>query len=158
MIISLHERTEAHVRTYFQRTQDVEIRAMLPSAAETVEDALAMFHRAQEPDASSFGRTVYADGVYVGDVWCYGIQHEETPHAMLSYCIFDKACWGRGVATEAVRLFLAEARARYAVDSVGAFAYADNAASLRVLEKNGFGCVEKIEEDGRLSEYWERVF
>lgn len=158
MIISLHERTEAHVRTYFQRTQDVEIRAMLPSAAETVEDALAMFHRAQEPDASSFGRTVYADGVYVGDVWCYGIQHEETSHAMLSYCIFDKTCWGRGVATEAVRLFLAEARARYAVDSVGAFAYADNAASLRVLEKNGFGCVEKVEEDGRLSEYWERVF
>ena len=52
MIISLHERTEAHVRTYFQRTQDVEIRAMLPSAAETVEDALAMFRRAQEPGAS----------------------------------------------------------------------------------------------------------
>lgn len=158
MIISLHERTEAHVRTYFQRTQDVEIRAMLPSAAETVEDALAMFRRAQEPGASSFGRTVYADGVYVGDVWCYGIQHEETPHAMLSYCIFDKTCWGGGVATEAVRLFLAEVRVRYTVDSVGAFAYADNAASLRVLEKNGFGCVEKVEEDGRLSEYWERVF
>lgn len=158
MIISLHERTEAHVRTYFQRTQDVEIRAMLPSAAETVEDALAMFRRAQEPGASSFGRTVYADGVYVGDVWCYGIQHEETPHAMLSYCIFDKTCWGRGVATEAVRLFLAEVRVRYTVDSVGVFAYADNAASLRVLEKNGFGRVEKVEEDGRLSEYWERVF
>lgn len=156
MIISLHARTEAHVRTYFQRTQNVEIKAMLPSSAETVEDALAMFHRAQEPGASSFGRTVYADGVYVGDVWCYGIQQEEAPNAMLSYCLFDKACWGKGIATEAVRLFLAEIKARYAVNSVGAFAYADNAASLRVLEKNGFKCMEEFEEENRRSAYWEK--
>lgn len=157
MIISLHERTEAHVRTYFQRTQDAEIRAMLPSAAETVEDALAMFRRTQEPGADSFGCTVYADGAYVGDVWCYGIQRDETPNAMLSYCVFDKAYWGRGVATEAVRLFLAEAKARYALTSVGAFAYADNAASLRVLEKNDFRCVEAFDEDGRKSLYCERM-
>ena len=155
MIVSLHQRTEAHVRTYFQRTQDVEIKEMLPSSAETVEDALAMFRHTQEPGADSFGRTVYADGVYVGDVWCYGIQQEEAPNAMLSYCLFDKACWGKGIATEAVRLFLAEIKARYAVNSVGAFAYADNAASLRVLEKNGFVCVEEFEEDGRRSGYWE---
>ena len=155
MIVSLHQRTEAHVRTYFQRTQDVEIKEMLPSSAETVEDALAMFRHTQEPGADSFGRTVYADGVYVGDVWCYDIQQEEAPNAMLSYCLFDKACWGKGIATEAVRLFLAEIKARYAVNSVGAFAYADNAASLRVLEKNGFVCVEEFEEDGRRSGYWE---
>lgn len=158
MIISLHERTEAHVCTYFQHTQDAEITAMLPSSAETVEDALAMFRRTQEPGASSFGRTIYADGVYVGDVWCYAIQQEETPNAMLSYCIFDKNCWGRGVATEAVRLFLAEVKARYGLRRVGAFAYADNAASLRVLEKNGFRCVEEFEEEGCRSAYWEREF
>ena len=156
MVISLHERTQAHVRVYFQATQDEQIRQMLPSAAETVEDALAMFHQSQQPGAASFGRTIYADGRYVGDVWCYGIQHEEEPDAMLSYCIFDKALWGKGVATEAVRLFMAEAGERFGLRSMGAFAYAENAASLRVLEKNGFRQVEAFEEDGRLSAYWEK--
>lgn len=156
MIISLHERTEAHVRVYFRRTQDREIRQMLPSAAHSEEAALAMFRRTLEEQADSYGRIICVDGEYVGDVWCYGIQHEETPHAMLSYCIFDKARWGQGVATEAVRLFLAQAGARFGLESVGAFAYADNAASLRVLEKNGFRCVEQFTEEGRLSAYWEK--
>ena len=156
MVISLHERTQAHVREYFQATQDEQIRQMLPSSAETVEEALAMFRQAQEPGASSFGRTIYADGRYVGDVWCYGIQHEEAPDAMLSYCVFDKALWGRGVATEAVRLFVAETRERFGLRSMGAFVYLDNAASLRVLEKNGFRQVEVFEEEGRMSAYWEK--
>lgn len=153
MIVSLHARTEAHVRIYFERTQDAEIRRMLPSAAKTVEDALAMFRHSQLPVATSYGRTIYVDGAYVGDVWCYGIQDDE-PNAMLSYCIFDQSCWGRGAATEAVRLFVNEVQERLALKSMGAFTYADNIASNRVLEKNGFQLAEELEEDGRVSAYW----
>lgn len=75
---------------------------------------------------------------------------------MLSYCIFDKVLWGKGAATEAVGLFLQQAVERFSLRSVGAFTFADNKASIRVLEKNGFAVQESFVEDGRESVYLER--
>lgn len=49
----------------------------------------------------------------------------------------DRALWGQGIATEALRLFLDEITDR----PLFARAAADNAASLRVLESNGFARV-----------------
>jgi RimJ/RimL family protein N-acetyltransferase len=46
--------------------------------------------------------------------------------------------WGRGVATEAVRLFTDYAFARLGLLRLFALPLADNAASIRVLEKAGF--------------------
>ena len=42
----------------------------------------------------------------MGDVWCYCIDKEDTPNAMLSYCVFEKGLWNVGVATKGVALFL----------------------------------------------------
>jgi len=156
MKIELRARTESHVRTYFARTQDPEIQAMIPQTAKTVEEAVAQFEKTLLPGATSFGRTVYADGAYVGDVWCYCIDLQENPNAMISYCIFDKALWGKGVATEAVKQFLEESLSRFGLKSVGAFAYCDNAASIRVLEKNGFEKREEFTDEGRLSVYYQK--
>ena len=89
------------------------------------------------------------------DVWCYGIDPDDTPQAMLSYCIFDPAATGKGVATQAVRMFLQEIRSRFSISTVGAFTYAGNAASIRVLEKCGFIQQEAFTEDGRESLYYE---
>jgi len=75
---------------------------------------------------------------------------------MLSYCVFEPEVWGCGVASEAVRLFLQEMEARFALQSVGAFTYADNIASIRVLEKNGFHFEECFMEDGVLSCYYQK--
>ena len=45
---------------------------------------------------------------------------------------------------------------RFGLRSVGAFTYADNEGSVRVLEKNDFVCKERFEEDGRDSVYYEK--
>ena len=156
MKVELRERTAEHVRVYFERTRDPEIQAMIPQSAQTVEDALALFEKTLLPGATSFGRTVYADGDYVGDIWCYCIDPAEEPNAMVSYCIFDKTLWGRGIATEAVKQFLEEIVSKFDLQSVGAFTYCDNVPSIRVLEKNGFGKMEEFTDDGRLSGYFQK--
>ena len=156
MIVDLRERTEVHVRTYFAGTRDPEIQAMLPQTAQTVEQAVAEFEKTLLPGATSFGRTIYADDIYVGDIWCYCIDPEEDPNAMISYCLFEKSHWNHGIATEALKLFLEEIVSRFDVKKLGAFAYCDNPASLRVLEKNGFEKVEEFAEEGRLSAYYQK--
>ena len=156
MTIELRERTEHHVRVYFEKTGDPEIQTLIPQTAQTVEEAVALFEKTRLPGATSFGRTVYAGGVYVGDVWCYCINLAEEPNAMVSYCIFDKGLWGKGIATEAVKQFLEEIVSRFGLKSVGAFTYCDNLSSIRVLEKNGFGKMEEFMDDGRLSAYFQK--
>ncbi len=156
MNITLRPRTAETVREYFHRANTPEIRAVLPQKAKTVEEALADYEKTLLPGAASFGQTIWTDEVYVGDVWCYCIDPEDTPNAMVSYCVFlpDYRC--KGIATEAVSLFLEEIRARFEIKTVGAFTYADNIASIRVLEKNGFVIQEQFVEDGRESVYLER--
>ena len=153
--IRLGTRTAESVQIYFEKAQQPEIKAVLPQKAQTVEEALADFRETLLPNAASYGRTVLADGQYIGDIWCYCIDAEEEPNAMLSYCIFEQAYWSQGIATKAVAMFLKEVRAKYALHSIGAFTYSDNLASIRVLEKNGFTEVEKFSEDGRDSKYYQ---
>lgn len=156
MKIELRDRTEAHVRMYFAKTRDEEIQRLCPQRAQTAEEAVSDFRKSIEPGANSFGRTIYANGEYVGDVWCYCIGEADGPDAMLSYCLFDKKRWGQGIASEAARLFLKEIGERFHLRAVGAFAYMENRGSVRVLEKNGFALMEAFWEDGRESGYYER--
>ncbi|SOD87490.1 GNAT family N-acetyltransferase [Streptomyces sp. Ag109_G2-15] len=74
-------------------------------------------------------RTVLADGAVVGSAAVYG----EPGEREVTYWI-ERAYWGRGVATAALRALLAEVPER----PLYARAAADNAGSLRVLEKCGF--------------------
>lgn len=74
-------------------------------------------------------RTVLADGDVVGNAAVYG----EPGEREVTYWI-DRAYWGRGLATAALRELLAEVPER----PLYARAAADNAGSLRVLEKCGF--------------------
>ena len=157
MNITLGARTEENVRIYFEKAQQPAIRRMLPQKAQTVEEALADFRKTQLPGAASYGRTIWVSNRYVGDVWIYAIAPEDTPNAMLSYCIFEEN-WGRGIATEAVRLFLAEAAEKHGLNTIGAFTYAENVASIRVLEKNDFTLEEAFTEDGVASCYYQRRF
>ena len=121
MEITLQERTADHVRIYFERTQDDQIDRMLPRSVNSLDQALENFAQTKLPDAKSYGKTIYADDRYIGDIWCYCIDPKETPNAMLSYCIFEKSCWGKGIASRALSLFLDEIVEKYALSSVGAF-------------------------------------
>ena len=156
MGIELRERTEAHVRIQYEKIRDPEIWAMIPMTEKTLEQTIADYEKTLLPGATSFGRTIYADGVYVGDVWCYGIDRNEEPNTMIGYCLFEKTLWNRGIATETLRLFLKELQSRYGFKSIGAFAYCSNVASRRVLEKNGFVMIEEFLENGVLSAYYQK--
>lgn len=156
MTVELRERTEAHVRIQYEKIRDPEIWAMIPMTEKTLEQTLADYEKTLLPGAASYGRTIYVDGVYVGDIWCYGIDLEEEPNAMVGYCLFEKSLWGRGVATEALKQFQEIAVPRFGLKTMGGIAYCTNKASLRVLEKNGFKKVEEFAEDGVLSAYYQK--
>lgn len=155
MNVTLHDRTAEHVITYFQKTNNAQIDAMLPRSVFSVEQALAAFEKTRLPNADSFGRTIYTDEKYIGDVWCYCIQQGGDPEAMLSFCIFEPAYWGNGIATKAVAQFLTEVFSRYPISCIGAFCYESNAASARVLEKCGFSLIERFSEDDVASRYYQ---
>jgi RimJ/RimL family protein N-acetyltransferase len=74
-------------------------------------------------------RAILADGDVVGSAAVYG----EPGEREVTYWV-DRAYWGRGVATAALRRLLAEVPER----PLYARAAADNAGSLRVLRKCGF--------------------
>ncbi|TPQ19987.1 GNAT family N-acetyltransferase [Streptomyces sporangiiformans] len=74
-------------------------------------------------------RTVLVDGDVVGSASVYGDPGERE----VTYWI-DRAYWGRGIATRALKALLAEVPER----PLHARAAADNAGSRRVLEKCGF--------------------
>lgn len=156
MNVRLGDRTAETAAVYFKRTRSPAIRKTLPQKAQTLEEALADFHKTQSPGANSFGRTIYAGGRYVGDVWCYCMDPAGDPQAMVSYCVFEQALWGRGIASEALGLFLEEIRERFALERVGAFTFLENTGSIRVLEKNGFRLAESFTEDGVESGYYVR--
>ena len=158
MKIELGERTAETVALYFYRAQQQTIKSTLPQKAKTLEEALQDYRDTLLPGAASFGRTIVADGVYVGDVWCYCIDYAGTPNAMLRYCVFDASYWNKGIATAAVSLFLCEVRKKFPPRTMGAFTFSDNRASIKVLEKSGFSFVEEFIEDGRKSQYFQRAF
>ena len=153
MTITLEKRTAESVRIYFEKANRPEIRQTLPQKAKTVEEALEDYEQTLLPDAMSFGQTIYVDGKYVGDVWCYCIDMDDEPNCMLSFCIFELGYWSKGIATAAVNMFIRNVCARYPVKTIGAFTFAHNIASARVLEKNGFVVKEEFEEDGVWSKY-----
>ncbi|MER6114296.1 N-acetyltransferase [Streptomyces sp. A0642] len=74
-------------------------------------------------------RTVLADGAVVGNAGVYGAPDDR----QVTYWI-DRAHWGRGVATAALRALLDAVPER----PLHARAAADNTGSRRVLEKCGF--------------------
>ena len=154
MLITLGERTAETAAVYFRRTRDPQIQKVLPQRVKTLEEALADYEKTLEPGAKSYGRTICAGGRYVGDVWCYAMDRSGEPQAMVSYCVFERELWGRGIASEALGLFLEEVRERFGFEKIGAFTYASNAGSIRVLEKNGFRLAERFLENGVESLYY----
>ena len=74
-------------------------------------------------------RAVLLDGVMVGYACCFPMDGEDH----VGYWV-DRAYWGQGIASRALRLLLGEVTTRPLV----ATAAASNGASLRVLRKCGF--------------------
>ena len=156
MTVTLRDRTGDTAAIYFRRACVPVIQQTLPQKARTLEEALEAFRETRKPGANSFGRTIYVDGQYVGDIWCYGMDPSGDPQAMVSYCVFEQELWGKGAATASLRLFLQEIGERFGLKRVGAFTFLANVGSIRVLERNGFHLQESFVEDGLESGYYLR--
>jgi len=92
-------------------------------------DAFTARWRGLRSSADVRARTVLLDGDVVGNAAVYGAPGERE----VTFWV-DRAYWGRGVATAALRALLAEVPER----PLYARAAADNTGSLRVLERCGF--------------------
>jgi RimJ/RimL family protein N-acetyltransferase len=155
MNISLQTRTRDHVKTFWEKTQDKKIQSMFPTSISSLEEALALFENSLQNNATSYGKVILVDDIYIGDIWCYGIDVTNEKMAMLSIVIFDKSKWGQGIAATVIPPFLDEVFHRYPIHSIGAFTYASNQRSLRALQKSGFQSLETFREDGIKSIYLE---
>ncbi|MCX4879912.1 MULTISPECIES: GNAT family N-acetyltransferase [unclassified Streptomyces] len=130
MDVVLRETHDSDLPVFFRQMNDPEAQRM---AAFTPKDPAdwdaftSLWKRIRASDAVA--RTVLADGDVVGSAAVYGTPGERE----VTYWV-DRAYWGRGVATAALRELLVEVRER----PLYARAAADNAGSRRVLEKCGF--------------------
>jgi len=129
-VISLRPVEEADVDIFYEHQADAGASAM---AAFPARDRAAHFdHWAKNVIGNPNGsvRTVLVAGAVAGNVvsWL-----DAELGRLLGYWI-GREFWGRGVATEAVRLYLTEVTER----PIYAFVALHNVASQRVLEKCGF--------------------
>jgi RimJ/RimL family protein N-acetyltransferase len=130
MQIVLREVHDSDLPVFFRQMNDPEALRM---AAFTPKDPAdrdafeAHWKRIRASDAVL--RTVLADGDVVGSTAVYG----EPGEREVTYWV-DRAYWGRGIATAALRALLEEVPER----PLYARAAADNTGSARVLEKCGF--------------------
>ncbi|MBL1086414.1 GNAT family N-acetyltransferase [Streptomyces actinomycinicus] len=130
MEIVLRTVEDEDLPVFFRQMTDPEALRMAAFGPENQGDRDAFYAWWQQIRASdAVTRTVLADGRVVGNAAVYG----EPGGREVTYWI-DRAWWGRGLATAALRALLSEVPER----PLYARAAADNTASLRVLEKCGF--------------------
>lgn len=103
-----------------------------------IDDALRFIERAQEGGAPATQFAIEADGEVAGVMGAFLGEDVMRHNVEIGYWL-GRRWWGRGIATAAVRLIC-----DYAFDELGAkrvFAevFGNNPASIRVLEKAGFG-------------------
>ncbi|MEV4448629.1 MULTISPECIES: GNAT family N-acetyltransferase [Streptomyces] len=131
MEISLRPVHDSDLPVFFRLMNDPESLRMAAFTAEdpTDRDAFDAHWKRVRASSDVVPRTILADGDVVGSAAVYGDPGERE----VTYWI-DRAYWGRGIATAALRDLLAEVPER----PLHARAAADNAGSRRVLEKCGF--------------------
>ncbi|NJP49419.1 GNAT family N-acetyltransferase [Streptomyces sp. SBST2-5] len=131
MNIALREVHDSDLPVFYRLLNDPEALRMAAFTPEDPADRDAFDAHWAKILASpgTVNRTVLLDGDVVGHASVYG----EVGEREVTYWI-DRAHWGRGIATAALRALLAEVPERPLLARVAA----DNARSRRVLEKCGF--------------------
>jgi RimJ/RimL family protein N-acetyltransferase len=129
--ISLRDIAEADLPILFEQQLDPEANRMAAFTAKDPADRVAFdahWQRIrQSPDVRI--RTIVFNGEVAGSVLSY----VDSGHTEVSYWL-GRDHWGKGIATHALKLFIAETGTR----PLFARAAKDNVASLRVLDKCGF--------------------
>ncbi|MEU9960039.1 GNAT family N-acetyltransferase [Streptomyces sp. NPDC050982] len=136
MEVVLREVHDSDLPVFFRQMMDPESVRMAAFTAKdpTDRDAFDAHWKRIRALSDVVNRTVLVDGDVVGNAAVYGPPDERE----VTYWI-DRAYWGRGIATAALRALLDAVPER----PLSARAAADNAGSLRVLEKCGFRVSER---------------
>ncbi|WP_306183802.1 MULTISPECIES: GNAT family N-acetyltransferase [unclassified Streptomyces] len=130
MEVVLREVHDSDLPVFFRQMNDPESLRMAAFTPQDPADRDAFdAHWAKVRASSDVLRTILADGDVVGSTAVYG----EPGEREVTYWV-DRAYWGQGIATAALRALLAQVPER----PLYARAASDNAGSLRVLEKCGF--------------------
>ncbi|WP_086562425.1 GNAT family N-acetyltransferase [Streptomyces africanus] len=133
MNVELREVHDSDLPVFFRQMNDPEALHMAAFVPKDPADRDAFdAHWARIRSSSDVVRTVLADGDVVGSAAVYGVVGERE----VTYWV-DRAYWGKGIATAALRALLTEVPER----PLYARAASDNAGSLRVLDKCGFRAV-----------------
>jgi RimJ/RimL family protein N-acetyltransferase len=139
--VLLREVEASDLDVLFEQQLDPEARLMAAFTAADPADRHAFDARWSRirGDDSSLARTIVADGEIAGSILRW--RDPALPGAEVTYWL-GREHWGRGIATAALERFLELAPER----PIFGRCAADNVASRRVLEKNGF--VVEAEERG----------
>ncbi|MFI6853783.1 GNAT family N-acetyltransferase [Streptomyces sp. NPDC050416] len=133
MNVELRQVHDSDLPVFFRQMNDPEALRMAAFVPKDPADRDAFdAHWAKIRSSFDVVRTVLADGDVVGSAAVYGVAGERE----VTYWV-DRAYWGKGIATAALRALLTEVPER----PLYARAASDNAGSLRVLEKCGFRAV-----------------
>jgi RimJ/RimL family protein N-acetyltransferase len=131
MNVSLRPIEDGDLDAIYQHETDPESVRMAAFTAENQTDRSAFLNRMSRirADTSVSNRVIDVDGAIAGTIACFRI--DDQPE--VTYWV-DRTHWGRGIASAALQILLAEIAER----PVFARAASDNVGSLRVLEKAGF--------------------
>lgn len=126
--VRLRPTTPADLPALFEIQSDPQSNSMAGTKPRTREVFFATWERIF-PDPAVNSRVIELDGVIIGSIACF----QADGHDCIGYWI-AKAHWGKGIASRALTMFLAEEHRR----PLHATAATANAPSRRILEKCGF--------------------
>jgi RimJ/RimL family protein N-acetyltransferase len=126
--VALREVRDEDLRTLFEQQADPEASAMAAFPSRDF-DAFRAHWSKVRAEPTVVNRCVLEDGKVAGRIDAFDFEGRR----LVGYW-YGRAFWGRGVATEALRLFLEVERKR----PLHALVATSNAGSVRVLEKCGF--------------------
>lgn len=131
IMLQLRDVTEADLPIFFVMQQDKEAIHMAAFTAEDPFDKAAFDKHWGRilTDQLVINKTIVVDGQVVGHVAKFVMDEKDE----ITYWI-DRAYWGKGIATEALKQLLEI----YTPRPIYARAVKDNVGSIRVLQKNGF--------------------
>ena len=132
MNVVLVNQTENHVKFFYEKTSNPDVMKWMYRDRTTLE---AELERLKKQEA--IRQAVVVDTVYVGDIWATPSKGLPVD-VLLSCCIFDMNYWSKGVATIALQKFLKYLKEEHHIVLAGAFLYAENKGSQRVLVKQNF--------------------
>ncbi|MDG9713890.1 GNAT family N-acetyltransferase [Streptomyces sp. DH10] len=133
MNVELRQVHDSDLPVFYRQMNDPEALHMAAFTPKEPADRDAFdVHWAKIRSSDAVVRTVLADGDVVGNAAVYGVPGERE----VTYWV-DRAYWGKGIATAALRALVTEVPER----PLYARAASDNAGSLRVLHKCGFRTV-----------------